>query len=233
MRGRFLFCMLLATALLLASGFAQGNPNGAVAQQAGRPDAPLPGFTERHHYTLRPGDVVELKFPFTPEFDQLVTVRPDGYISLREGQDLYVAGMDINSLRAAVRDQYSKVLRDPAIAAELKQFEKPYFIAGGDLNNPGKYELSEDLTLGKAVQIAGGLRRGAKPTEVYVFRYEGGTIRDVRKASVKKLYERASLAEDLPIQPGDMIYVPRTTLSKLQDFILPRVMVGPRVRVSF
>ena len=34
------------------------------------------------HYQLSRGDTFDLAFPFTPEFNQTVTVQPDGYITL-------------------------------------------------------------------------------------------------------------------------------------------------------
>jgi protein involved in polysaccharide export with SLBB domain len=48
---------------------------------------------------LTPSDVLELRFPYVPEFDQTVTVQPDGYVSLRVVGDLRVAGRTCRSSR--------------------------------------------------------------------------------------------------------------------------------------
>src|SRR5439155_462122 len=43
-----------------------------------------PNFQERYpRYRLRPGDVLELNFLFSPEFNQNVVIQPDGYVNLR------------------------------------------------------------------------------------------------------------------------------------------------------
>ena len=45
-------------------------------------------FQQRdQRYRLRKSDVVEIKFKLSPEFDQTVTVQPDGFISLDDLQD--------------------------------------------------------------------------------------------------------------------------------------------------
>jgi len=39
-------------------------------------------------YRLQPGDVLEVQYRYSPEFNQTVTVQPDGYITLEIGGDL-------------------------------------------------------------------------------------------------------------------------------------------------
>jgi len=34
-------------------------------------------------YRLRSGDVLGLNFPFVPDFNQTITVQPDGFVTLR------------------------------------------------------------------------------------------------------------------------------------------------------
>ena len=48
--------------------------------------------TRDRRYVIRPSDTLELRFPLTPDFDQMVTVEPDGYITLRDAGDLHAAG---------------------------------------------------------------------------------------------------------------------------------------------
>src|SRR5207302_3602928 len=84
-----------------------------------------------------------------------VTVQPDGYISLRGGGDLHIQDKTVPELIEAVRSAYSKILRDPVITVELKDFEKPYFIVGGEVARPGKYDLRGDTTILEAVAVDG------------------------------------------------------------------------------
>src|ERR1035437_6032164 len=55
-----------------------------------RGDARQPSLQRRNpRYQLCKGDIFDLDFPITPEFNQTVTVQPDGYVSLRGLGDLH------------------------------------------------------------------------------------------------------------------------------------------------
>jgi len=58
-------------------------------------------------YRLRKSDVLEIKFNFTSEFDQTVSIQPDGFIPLKGLDQLYVQGMTVAELQNTVRDAYA------------------------------------------------------------------------------------------------------------------------------
>src|SRR5882762_10857607 len=61
-------------------------------------------------YRLQPGDVLEVQFRYSPEFNQTVTVQPDGYVSLEIGGELKVAGLTIEQARQAILKKASSRL---------------------------------------------------------------------------------------------------------------------------
>src|SRR5581483_3118720 len=106
------------------------------------------GYQERNpRYQIQPGDVIEAMFDFSPEFNQTLAVQPDGYVNLRGVGDLHVAGLTVPQLTDNLKKAYSKILYQPALSLVLKDFEKPYFIADGQVGRPGKYDLRGDTTL--------------------------------------------------------------------------------------
>ncbi len=172
-------------------------------------------------YALCKGDVFDLNFPLTPEFNQTVTVQPDGYIVLTGIGDVYVAGKTVPELRESLHAEYGKILHDPVINVVVKDFEKPYFIAGGELVHPGKYDMRSDTTVTEAVAIAGGFTEKSKHSEVLLFRRVSNDWFEVKKLDVKKMFKTADLREDLHLQPGDMLFVPQNAISKLTRYISP------------
>jgi len=171
---------------------------------------------------LRYGDSIELKFPVTPEFDQTVAVQPDGYISLLQLDDLHVEGKTKSELIEALRKAYGRILREPEIMARLLEFEKPYFVAGGEVKNPGKYDMNGGITVAQAVNIAGGITTSAKHSQIYLFRRVSDEWTQVTQVDIKKMFNKADLSEDLHLQPGDLVYVPKSTIAKIREF-LPRI----------
>jgi polysaccharide export outer membrane protein len=179
-----------------------------------------PTFQERHpRYRVHAGDVIAFNFSFTPEFNQTVAVQPDGYITLREVSDIQVQDKTTPEIVEAVRAAYSKVLRDPVITIELKDFEKPYFVVGGEVSRPGKYDLRGDTTVIQAVTIAGGLNDRGKSSEVLLFRRVSKDTVEVKRVDIKRMVSSKDLSEDMHLREGDMILVPRSNMSKIARFI--------------
>src|SRR5438552_18480185 len=54
-------------------------------------------------YRIRKSDVLEIRFIFASDFDQTVSVRPDGFIDLRGLEEQYVEGMTVPELRTGFR----------------------------------------------------------------------------------------------------------------------------------
>ena len=170
-------------------------------------------------YRLQPGDVLEVQFRYTPEFNQTVTVQPDGYISLEIGGDLKVAGFTIEETRQAILRQANKRLQDPVATIILKEFQKPYFVVSGEVAQPGKIEMREKVTALQAIMLAGGMKESAKSSQVVVFRTINSDLAEVKVLNFKSIRRTSDLENDLTLQAGDMVFVPRDKLSKVERFM--------------
>jgi polysaccharide biosynthesis/export protein len=176
-------------------------------------------------YQLGRNDVFEVDFLLTPEFNQTVTIQPDGYISLRGVGDVRVVGQTIPQACATIRTAYAKVLDNPTVVIVLKDFEKPYFVAGGWVDKPGKYDLRGETTLSQAIQVAGGFKDGAKQSQVILFRSVSNDWVEVKKLNVKHLMKGEDVGEDIRLRPGDMFFVPKSSFASVAPF-LPRASLG-------
>lgn len=183
-------------------------------------DADHPVLQRRNpRYQLTRDDVLALDFALTPEFNQTVMVQPDGYIALRGVGEIHVEGQTVQEATESIRTAYANVLHNPIITIDLKDFEKPYFIAGGQLGHPGKYDLRGDTTVVQAVAIAGGFTENSKHSQVWLFRRVSNDWVEVKMLNVKKMLSNGDLREDLHLRPGDMLYVPQNEFSKVKRFI--------------
>jgi polysaccharide export outer membrane protein len=168
---------------------------------------------------------VDVSFTVAPEFNQTLTVQPDGDVMLKDAGALHAQGMSMAEFSAAVEKAYEGYLHNPQAAVALREFEHPYFIVGGEVSKPGKYELRSDITVAEAVQIAGGLTSQAKHSQVVLFRRADDDLVEARLFDLKKMLRERSLREDAHLQPGDMVFVPQNTISKIARF-LSRPAVG-------
>ena len=181
-------------------------------------------------YRLQQGDSVEVTFPFIPSFNQILSVQPDGYVSLHNLGDMHAEGMTLPELRKVLRQEYSRILKDPKIVVELKDFEKPFFIAGGEVGHPGKYELREETSVAQAIAIAGGFKEHAKISQILLFRRVDDEWVEVKEVNLKSLlHGKKDVREEIYLQPGDTLFVSKNLLAKIKGFI-PRVSIGPLIR---
>lgn len=178
------------------------------------------GLHERNpRYQLQRGDSFDIEFAFSPEFNQTVELQPDGYVTLRGVGSIFVEGLTVPELTDKLQGAYAKILRDPVITVSPRDFEKPYFIAAGQVGKPGKYDLRGDLTVTEAVAIAGGFTDKSKHSEVAVYRPTADGRFEVKVLNVKKLLASHNLSEDMRLQPGDVVYVPQNAYSKMRPYI--------------
>ena len=191
---------------------------GGSGDEADRGQSPVLQHRNRR-YQLHSSDVLELNFPYTPEFNQAVTVQPDGYVTLRGVESIKVDGKTLPELVDLLRTSYAKILHDPVINVELKDFEKPYFIVGGEVTKPGKYDLRGDTTVLEAITIAGGVSDKSKTSQVLVFRRVSDDWVEVKQVDMRRMVRERDLSEDLHLRPGDMVLVPKSMFSKLARFI--------------
>jgi polysaccharide export outer membrane protein len=203
-----------ARATVSASSSAEPAPSTPTSEAA-------PQFQQRDsRYKIQPGDSFDVTFELSPEFNQTgVAVQPDGLVTLHGVGDIKVQGQTVPQLTDTLRKVYSKILNDPAISVVLKDFQRPYFVADGQVARPGKYELRGDTTLTEAIAMAGGFLDTAKHSQVVLYRRVDDNWTSAQLINVKKMEADRNLREDPFLHPGDMLFVPKNALSKIKPFI--------------
>ena len=218
---------LIALAALPAGLRAQQNASATPASTsplqaaaASNPPANGPDLQQRYpRYKVGPDDSLSITFPLSPEFDQpTVMVQPDGYINLNGVASIYVQGMTVPDIAEALKKAYAGILHDPIINVDLGDFQKPYFLASGQVGKPGQYDLRHETTVSEAIAIAGGLAPTAK-TQVFLFhRVSTGWV-EVKKLDLKDVLNGKKPNEDAYLLPGDSIFVPESTITKFRKYV--------------
>jgi polysaccharide biosynthesis/export protein len=194
------------------------RPALAASATAGDPDRPA--LQHRNpRYRLCASDAIALTFPLTPEYNQTVNVQPDGFITLAGAGDVHVEGLTVQETMPVIQAAYANVLHNPMLSIELKDFNKPYFIVSGQVFKPGKFDLRGYTTATEAVAMAGGFEESAKHSQVLLFRRVNDSWLSVKSLDLKHILQGHNVNEDPEIMPGDMLFVPQNTISKVKKFI--------------
>ena len=178
------------------------------------------GLHQRPVYTLHVGDVISLDYRLTPEFNQTVTVEPDGCVSLQIVGDVKVEGLTLEQAHNKIVAIASNELNHPELAIALKQFQQPYVVVAGEVAKPGKIELHDDTTTAlQAVLLAGGFKESARDTQVILFRHINGDMAEVRRLNLHNIRKQSQLEQDTDLEPGDMLLVTRNKMEHLSRFM--------------
>ena len=174
---------------------------------------------QRPRYTLHTGDELSLEYRYTPEFNQTVTVQPDGYINLNIIGNIKVDGLTVSEVHDQIVTLASSRLNHPELNITLKDFQHPYVVVAGEVTTPGKFELREDTTALQAVMLAGGFKDSARDTKVFLFRRINGDMAEVRQLNLHNIKKTSDLERDSELQPGDMLLVTRNKMEHVSRFM--------------
>ena len=204
-----------------AGGGSGGSVSGTSTQSEKAGGLGDPSFGGERHplYRLTKSDIVDLNFTFSPDYNQSLTVQPDGFVVLKGEGPILAEGLTLPELQQAVADKYSGALRQPEITLTLKDFDKPYFLASGEVTKPGKYELRGDVTVNEAIAIAGGFTKQARHSQVVLFRRVSAGVAETHVLDVKRMLDGHDLREDLHLRPGDFVFVPQSRIAKIRRFV--------------
>lgn len=175
--------------------------------------------TQNSRYLLQPGDEIVVQYRYTPEFNQIVKIQPDGYVSLEIVGDIKVGGLAIRQALEIITAQAKNRLNDPELTLSLKEFEKPFFVVAGQVAKPGKFELRDNVTALQAIMLAGGFSDQAKASQVVVFRRLSSGISEVKVLNFKNAAQKGGTFQDLILQSGDMLMVPQNAITRIERYM--------------
>lgn len=159
-------------------------------------------------YVLGPGDLLSITVYAGGEKQVDFT----GYISALGSitspllGEIKVAGMTTYELERSMRDTLAKDFYvDPQVMVTVKEYGGQVFIMG-EVRKPGAYGLQERMTVLGACLLAEGFTDFAAPGRTKVTRMVNGQQKRFKIDLVKV---REGKKEDMPLQRGDRIEVPR------------------------
>jgi polysaccharide export outer membrane protein len=189
----------------VAFGVVGCGGGGAVQRSGGA----VGGAVTRSAYTnfvdfLRPGDLVEVRFSGNPSAPdtKVERIKDDGTISLPFlTEPVVAAGKTAGDLQREIHDRYvPNYFRQLTVTVGTDQ---RVFFVDGEVKNSGRISWYGQITVLGAIAAAGGFTDFAARTRVELTRLNG----EYHVINTSRAKRNSAL--DLPVIPGDKIYVPR------------------------
>lgn len=131
------------------------------------------GHVAASDYNLGAGDQIQIVVYGEPDLTTQVKIDKSGMISFPFLSDIAVLGLSPKVLEKKIADGLrGDYLIDPQVAVSIVNY-RPFFIHG-QVKRPGGYPFQEDLTLDKAIAIAGGLAARASKSDWKITRVVDG-----------------------------------------------------------
>jgi len=206
---------------------ALGAAQPAVASQRGlgqQPGSQLPigyltGVVGEGLYTLGRDDVLRIEVRNQPEFTDNFIVGFDGRIQYNYLGDIPVAGMTKYEVQQILEKLLEKYIRVPVVTVSILAYNSKVVYVIGEVNRPGKYIMRGDtIKLREAILAAGLPTRNAALSRTHVIKPDLNNPR-VRKVNLKRILYKGKLQDDIALYPGEIVVLPSTVLSSINDFL--------------
>ncbi|MBL4616850.1 MAG: polysaccharide export protein [Robiginitomaculum sp.] len=215
--------------------------NRSVAQQNTQPEYRFPQTTETQKpnlrrnslnqgqfrawvesdpiYLLLPGDQLNVFVYSAPELNQTLIVGPDGRVVMPLARPIMAANLTIEQLEQRLSVALSSQLIDPKLELSPIAFGSQRIFVGGQVAQPGIFELPGQIGTLEAIMMAGGFSNTAKTKNVILVRRHPSGSPMLKVIDLKSLLGRGMRTDMTPLQRGDVIYVPRSTIGNINLFM--------------
>jgi polysaccharide biosynthesis/export protein len=158
------------------------------------------------------------------DLKRTVRVNTAGSITIPLVGLVQVGGLTATEAEATIAARYAvNYLQNPQVSVFIKEFTTQRVTIDGAVLKPGIYPLTGQITLLRALALAGGGAQLANLEDVLLFRSNGAAAQEVLKFDVKKI--RSGEVEDPYLKGDDLIVVNRNaTRELLKDSIFRDVL---------
>jgi polysaccharide export outer membrane protein len=170
------------------------------------PEINNPQATPEESYVVGPGDTLQVVVWKEPSLSGLVTVRPDGFVTLPLVNEVQVTGLKTATLRETLEKRFREFVTDAYVTVRVEKIASSEVFLIGEVAKAGAYPLIGNDTFLQILTRAGGLSPFADRHNIRVVRRQGDKVTEfivdydaILKGDVK---------QDILLRQGDRIIVP-------------------------
>ncbi len=160
------------------------------------------------HYTIGPDDILEISV-LRPEVIMVpVTVSADGFISFPYIGSVLAKGKTPEELQTEIAERLGNgYMKYPVVTVALKESHSRKFFIYGEVVRPGSYPMEENMTVFRALAVAGGFTKFGNASKVKILRPKANVPGyEMIKVDIRAIMDGSSQA-DVMLLSGDVIVV--------------------------
>jgi len=200
-------------------GYPATTPDSGLRRNSFQPSQFQTWVNSDPIYRLLPGDQLNVFVYSAPELNQTLIVGPDGRVVMPLAQPVMAANLTVEQLEQRLSHALSSQLIDPKLELAPLSYGSQRIFVGGEVNQPGIFELPGQIGTLEAIFIAGGFTDVAKTKRVVLVRRHPNGAPMMKIINLKSLLNERAMTDMTPLQRGDVIYVPRSTIGDINIFM--------------
>lgn len=180
------------------------GPDLSAQGAAAEPPVVLRGPVDADVYIVGPGDRFRITIvgPVVETHEGIVT--PEGELVLPGIAAVSVAGRDLSTIKAMLRDRVAERYSEADVSVSLVEVRRFQVNVLGAVEKPGTYVATAMEPVGALIDAAGGLADGASERNIIVTRLGGETER----VDLERYTNTGDMDANPPVVDGDVVYVP-------------------------
>lgn len=189
--------------------FVPGVPTSAASSPTAGRTVPLSTLASLGaDYRLGPNDLLDVDVFNVPDLKRTVRVNSSGQVSLALVGNVRLAGLSAQQAEELIAAKYAgNYLQDPQVSVFIREFTIQRITIEGAVARPGIYPVTGQVTLLRALALAGGGAAYADLSEIMVFRAPQEGSKTTLTYNLDKI--RAGELPDPSVLADDVIVVKR------------------------
>ncbi len=209
---------LLMGCLCISASLAVGQSSASQDQAArsqSKQSQPSPGpasgtitASPGDDYVIGPEDILEITVWKQTELSGRVPVRPDGKISMALIGEVEAAGLTPPKLADVITEKLKTYVTKPQVNVTVQEVKSQFVNIVGEVGKPGRYELTQPMTILDAITGAGGPSPFAKLKRIYVLRPLSNGAQQTLFFDYRAVIKGRKLEENIYLRRGDTLVIP-------------------------
>ncbi len=180
---------------------------------------------------IAPGDQIFLKVLSYEDLNGTVTVAQDGRVNLSLLGSVQAGGLTLQQLDDSLTTAYSSYFRNFDLAVILIESALRNVYVLGQVRNPGRFPFAPGDRVLHSLALAGGLQETARENGIVLMRRDPDGADHAYRFDFAHLHQ-AMAPKDIYLQPGDIVYVPKSRFRTITDFAREFLDVAQRSAVT-
>lgn len=147
------------------------------------------------------------------------TISPDGRVYLPLLRGIKAANRTVDELQAAINEAYRQEFNNLEISILLEGIAGNRVFVFGEVPKPGPFQMNKPMTVLQIVASVGGTLPTGSQEHVKVLYWNEKNEPVIRTVNLVNIMNCLELEEDMIVPGNSVIFVPKTTIAKLDQFM--------------